>query len=76
MKTTLIRKSFAVAAVALTAAYGTSAATPTTAVAFRFDDNHAPDDWRAVAEAFKGESMRCSFAVISGAPSFAKHLRA
>ena len=69
MKTTLIRKSFAVAAVALTAAYGTSAATPTTAVAFRFDDNHAPDDWRAVAEAFKGESMRCSFAVISGALS-------
>lgn len=68
MKTTLIRKSFALAALALTA-YGIHAATPKTAVAFRFDDNHAPDDWRAVAEAFKGESMRCSFAVISGALS-------
>ena len=68
MKTTLIRKSFALAALALTA-YGMYAAPPKTAVAFRFDDNHAPDDWRAVAEAFKGESMRCSFAVISGALS-------
>ena len=65
MKTTLISKSFAWAAVVLTA-YGVHAATPATAVAFRFDDNHSPDDWRAVAEAFKAENARCSFAVVSG----------
>ena len=62
---TLVRKSFALAALALTA-YGMYAATPATAVAFRFDDNHAPADWRAVAEAFKAENARCSFAVVSG----------
>ncbi len=65
MKTTLIRKSLALAAVALMA-YGLHAATPPTAVAFRFDDNHTPDDWNAVAEAFKAENVRCSFAVVSG----------
>ena len=65
MRKTLIRKSFALAAVALTA-YGMHAATPPTAVAFRFDDNHTPDDWNAVAEAFKAENVRCSFAVVSG----------
>ena len=65
MKTILIRKSFALAAVAL-AAYGVHAAASTAAVAFRFDDNHTPDDWRAVAEAFKAENVRCSFAVVSG----------
>ena len=65
MKTTFIRKSFVWAAVVLTA-YGVHAATPATAVAFRFDDNHTPADWRAVAEAFKVENVRCSFAVVSG----------
>jgi len=65
MKTILIRKSFALAAAAL-AAYGVHAAASTAAVAFRFDDNHTPDDWRAVAEAFKAENVRCSFAVVSG----------
>ena len=65
MKTTFIRKSFVWAAVVLTV-YGVHAATPATAVAFRFDDNHTPADWRAVAEAFKAENVRCSFAVVSG----------
>ena len=65
MKTTCIRKSFALAALALTAC-GIHAAPPKTAVAFRFDDNHASADWRAVAEAFKDENVRCSFAVVSG----------
>ncbi len=61
-----IRTSLALAACVLAAAHGACAATPTTAVAFRFDDNHAPDDWHAVAEAFKAENARCSFAVVSG----------
>ncbi len=66
MRTTLICKSFALTALVLTAVGGARAATPTTAVAFRFDDNHAPDDWSAVAAAFKAENVRCSFAVVSG----------
>ena len=61
-----IRTSLALAACVLAAAHGACAATPATAVAFRFDDNHAPDDWHAVAEAFKAENARCSFAVVSG----------
>jgi hypothetical protein len=36
------------------------------AVAIRFDDNHAPEKWKAVAEVFEKADSRCSFAVCSG----------
>ena len=37
-----------------------------TAVAIRFDDNHAPETWRHVADVFEEQGLRCSFAVCSG----------
>ena len=35
-------------------------------VAIRFDDNHAPEEWRGVAGLFDELGEKCSFAVVSG----------